>query len=947
MRKTFTFFLAVVVCTAQHAFAQKGEVKLPPAQAHPLLLKEAAKLPKQAAAKTAVMGKASIKDAFPIVDQLKGNTTDTIYWIDSAVTRSGKTMVFNAQDFAGNTYNNGNGGFGPNDMLTSRNMNLTNAPAACYVEFNYYTGSSWESGDSLVLQAKNSAGNWVSLWRSNNTNTLNNVRFELNLGLEYTHASFQLRFVNYTSSKVTNTATYHLTSFTFAPKQTIPFNETLGEADSFPSRYNWSKMQATKRAGTSFGIDWGNVVITDAMDIDGNLYPAGQYGDTVASHPYNLTTFNISDSVYFRFFYRGVDATTNDSLIIEFRNNVNAWTRAAALGVSDTTWRTFRYMINIGRNISPNFQFRVITKTTVTANDTAKFALSGFSINQKYALPFLDDFSATEVYPDPVKWIGKATFINNHFPINPPSINVATFDGLDAYGVPYGGGKGYCDTLTSKSFDLSYLSPVTDTVFLTFQLQPQGLGDRPNNTDSFIVEFRTLAAIPGHFTTVWRTSVAGFLTDQFSEVVIPITGAYLHDDFQVRFKNKGNRSGNLSHWHLDYVRMFVGPIGPSNRITDVAIQTTPSPLLNKYTSMPYEHFKLQAATYTSDTQYFNLRNNTQSTSFAINFGREIFDPQGARIDTFGNIFPNVAPFSSETAQIKRTINLTGNFTGDTVTFKSRFYVSPGNTPDIIRSNDTLIQETHFSNYYAYDDGSAEAGYALANEPGKVAIRYPLAKGDTLYGLSIFYNRAFSDVSQKDFNLMVWKEIGNNEQVLLSLYAVPVYYNQYNSFYYYKFPEPLYVQDYVYLGWEQDEIFQLNVGFDQNYKVDYEYKANPEQFYFLPSNGVWTETELNGALMIRPIVGKWLDVPVGLTEPARQSLQVSMYPNPASDVLHISSAESNHLKIALYDMTGKLLLQQAVENNTVNLPAVADGFYFVTVTDRKTGASSAKKLLIQH
>ena len=47
-------------------------------------------------------------------------------------------------------------------------------------------------------------------------------------------------------------------------------------------------------------------------------------------------------------------------------------------------------------------------------------------------LPFIDDFSYSTSYPDNNLWTSSSSiFVNSTYAINPPTIGVATFDGLD------------------------------------------------------------------------------------------------------------------------------------------------------------------------------------------------------------------------------------------------------------------------------------------------------------------------------------------------------------------------------------------------------------------------------------------------------------------------------------------------------------------------------------
>ena len=77
------------------------------------------------------------------------------------------------------------------------------------------------------------------------------------------------------------------------------------------------------------------------------------------------------------------------------------------------------------------------------------------------ALPFWDDFSfnTNSGLPNDTLWEnGARVFVNDGLGINPPSISVATFDGLDSLGNPYNVtdvlAKGFADRLISRKINL-------------------------------------------------------------------------------------------------------------------------------------------------------------------------------------------------------------------------------------------------------------------------------------------------------------------------------------------------------------------------------------------------------------------------------------------------------------------------------------------------------------
>ena len=933
MKKLFALLSAVIIGVV--AFAQSESIL--PLNGNLQLQQQATAQPKAVLNKT----QALFPKQFPITEHFYKTIPDTLYWQSgSGVTLSSNTAIFNAQNAAGTTYSSGDGTFGLADELTSNQINLNPVPDNCYISFDYEMGDSWQAGDSLVLQAQNAAGNWDNIWRSVAIKiSRRNVQFNFPLGLLYQHAGFKLRWQNYSSRSAVNTNTFRLFNFVFALKQNIPFYENIFWNNTQTYRTTWRLMQGEQRSG--FGINWGNVIKLDAQDVNGNNYSNG-FNDTIESHAIDLSRLNSRDSVYFRFYYRGLSNQNNDSLILQFKNNGGLWiTQFVISAAQASVWNSYTVNVNGNRLNHANFGYRIITRGL--SNDSLKWVVSGFHIGQKALIPFVDDFSSNQIYPDQNKWLDRLVFVNNRFPIAPPSINVATFDGLNRVGVPYGFGRGYCDTLTSLPIKLNGLT-AADSVYLSFFVQPQGLGMEPDFGDSLMLFGRYTAASPDSFNLLWRGAPSDFLRDSFLQVRIALPGIYLHDEFQMRFINIGSRTGNLSHWHLDYVYLNRGR-NINDAITDIAIQEYPSPLLKKYSAMPFSHFKAAPATYTNDTQYFGVSNNSNQ-SYAIDYGREIFDQNFARIDTFGSIISILPSRSSRTASIKKTINIAGNFNDDSVVVWSRFYTRLGTSVDNVRSNDTLWQPTYFINYYAYDDGTAEAGYGIKNSVGKVALKYTFAKPDSLYGMAVHFNRSVNDVSTLPFNLMVWKNISlTSEEPILSIPSNAVYYNARNGFYYVKFSQPIYVDNEIYIGWEQNQQFELNVGLDFNFKVDYKYAPNPEMFYNV--QGLWQSTDLPGALMMRPVVGKWIDpLPVGYTEFEKEKLQVTCYPNPNDGILFLSGLKPSSYTISVVDVMGREVFKQKDVLQQISLADLTDGLYMVHVTDKKSATTTVQKIILQ-
>src|SRR3569832_395224 len=66
--------------------------------------------------------------------------------------------------------------------------------------------------------------------------------------------------------------------------------------------------------------------------------------------------------------------------------------------------------------------------------DQGHFSSSKSTVQSVLTLPFRDDFSYDGIYPDPTLWTDSDVFINSSYADNPPTVGVATFDGIDKFG---------------------------------------------------------------------------------------------------------------------------------------------------------------------------------------------------------------------------------------------------------------------------------------------------------------------------------------------------------------------------------------------------------------------------------------------------------------------------------------------------------------------------------
>ena len=105
-------------------------------------------------------------------------------------------------------------------------------------------------------------------------------------------------------------------------------------------------------------------------------------------------------------------------------------------------------------------------------------------------LPFFDDFSGNNIFPETSKWTDNYVFINNTYSDKQITSGIATFDALDNSGRLYttAFSSGFmADQLTSQPLNLNYIA--SENIYLSFFYQAGGLSDSPEPGDSLTLQF--------------------------------------------------------------------------------------------------------------------------------------------------------------------------------------------------------------------------------------------------------------------------------------------------------------------------------------------------------------------------------------------------------------------------------------------------------------------------
>jgi hypothetical protein len=605
-------------------------------------------------------------------------------------------------------------------------------------------------------------------------------------------------------------------------------------------------------------------------------------------------------------------------------------------------------------------------------SELLRFGLNTF-VNDTIELPFLDDFSNSSFYPDTSKWIKSADiYINRTFGRNPPTLGVASFDGLKANGYPYrplvNSGSGNADTLTSKFIRLDSLTfpPIAiaplDSVYFSFYYQPKGFGHTPLNTHTLSLDFYNPTT--GAWTNILNLTRSGNSAKDtlFTRVMIPITNPeYFKKQFQFRFRNKNTGSGSVNHWHIDNVYLGKDRSKADTLFNDLTYVYQAQSLIKNYTAMPYTQYD---GSQMADNSYLKIRNNDQ---YAVNFTGfiKITDNISATVlyDTTGS--DNAQPFYATSyvsnPDITDFLNSTvstdvanfsfnnGNPLSDSITYKVQHYMRTS-AGDRNKNNDTLLYQQKFSNYFSYDDGSAELAWGLQGTFGaETAVQFELVKPDTLRAVDIYFNPVSNmmSISNLLFGLRVWNDGGGTPGSLIyddgnSMNRLPAFYPLGpNIFVRYYLNYPLLINPgKCYIGMKQDDQLTLNIGFDQN--------TNSQSKLFYNTNGFWANSSFKGSLLLRPIFGDSARA-VGIKENSLKDKEYIIYPNPAKDFITISnSSKSKVTSIEIIDMAGKqLTILNPIQNNIFNVAFLTEGFYIVKLYTGNELLNTQKLIIGRH
>lgn len=514
-------------------------------------------------------------------------------------------------------------------------------------------------------------------------------------------------------------------------------------------------------------------------------------------------------------------------------------------------------------------------------------------------------------------WLNEQAYHNYRFADKPWTLGVVTFDGLDEYGYPYNFGSSInatADTLLAKPIDLSVNAPV-DSIYFSFLYQTEGNGDKPEaDKDSLFLEF--FSPITGMWKRVWRTS--GGETTDFKVAHIPVANPdYFGKGFQFRFINYGSLAGALDHFHVDYVEFRALSGYQDTLFKDFAVVYPISTLLKDYINVPWKHYRNHPAGKMSSEVNVTVRNGSELTENNQNGVVNVYHDEvlqgsfvlNASALSGGNInyaprttYSSVHDFSSGYAYDHTLSN-------DTIAYFDYEGIVEAQFPNY-PINDSTFGTQVFSNYYAYDDGTAEKAYGVTGVQSLLAYQFNAYQPDSLVGIQIHFVPSVVDVSNNLFLLTVWND--NNGKPGSVIYEdeffyprQPVYTHGRNVFktYFFKDTMRVGVDETFYIGMRQIDEERLNIGFDVNHD------NSDKIFWSVDGGGQWNNSNFSGSVMMRPLITSKMDYQLGLSQYTTKTVDYdfTVYPNPTNTIVNFEVNKPNqNTEFEIRDLNGRVV-----------------------------------------
>lgn len=576
-------------------------------------------------------------------------------------------------------------------------------------------------------------------------------------------------------------------------------------------------------------------------------------------------------------------------------------------------------------------------------------------------LPFFDNFKQAENSPKANLWADQYAFVNSGFQKYPTDLGVATLDALDENGAVYARANSFsfiADYLTSVDIRLDSLNQehrailVSDSLYLSFYYQPQGSANAPEASDSLVLEL--YSGRDQLWYRVW--SDEGSSLDDFyakhqtycRQILIPIkdSAKFYHADFKFRFYNYASLASsiqtswqsNADQWNIDYVKLDVGRHRNDFYTQDLVFVNPPPSFLKNYRAMPYNQYKNDPTNSMADSLHSLYISNLDALAYGAEYQYHISN-QTLQDSIYLGGAANINPFHlagySEFPRFKdpKVISFFTLYAVEEMEYTITHSVKSINLKSNTLIGDTISQKQLFSNYFAYDDGSSEAGYGLSGSGNSAALRFKLNTQDTLTDVQFYFNP--TQISNEDyFYLTVWESI-EPEVILYEKLVQAKESESADGFVNYTVDDLVIVSNEFYVGFTQTADNNINIGFDLSYA--------PKESLFYDAGLGWTSSVFEGALMLRPVFANSnLEINPAQIE-VKEEPQI--YPNPLkSGSLNIIVENGPDYLIKVYSLLGKLVYSTHYQEQ-ISLDFLKEGVYILRFENQMNGEVKSQKLII--
>ncbi|MCD6091934.1 MAG: T9SS type A sorting domain-containing protein, partial [Bacteroidales bacterium] len=372
---------------------------------------------------------------------------------------------------------------------------------------------------------------------------------------------------------------------------------------------------------------------------------------------------------------------------------------------------------------------------------------------------------------------------------------------------------------------------------------------------------------------------------------------------------------------------------------DLVFVNPPPSFLKNYRAMPYNQYKNDPTNSMADSLHSIYISNLSAGAYVSQYQYTISN-QSLQDSVYRAASAYINPFIlegySEFPPFKdpKVISFFSLYEEDKMEYEITHIVSTLSTKNDSQIGDTLIQKQIFADYFAYDDGSSEAGYGLSNAGASAALRFKLNMSDTLTQVQFYFNPTIVENTDY-FYLTVWESL-DPEVILYEKLVQVSSSNSESGFVIFDLDDIVLVSNEFFVGFTQTTDNNLNVGFDLSYA--------PKESLFFDSGKGWNESIFKGALMIRPVFSNSNlsnDFPSAIAEN-----EVRIFPNPLkSGNLNIEVNEGINYRIKVYSILGKLVYSAEFQEK-LNLDFLKEGVYLMRFENKLNGDINSQKLIIR-